>query len=172
MSWAQILFSFRGRLNRQPYWLTIIGLALAFAVAVFAVLALGENTALLFDEVDDNYVPEGSELAGALFLMLAALVLTYCNLAIGAKRLHDRDKSAWWLLVIVVGGSLFEFATLFGVEAVGTEEEPSTLGNGLILIGGLISLWFFVELGFFKGTQGPNRFGEDPLGVKAADASL
>ena len=57
-------------------------------------------------------------------------------------------------------------------RTVGTEDAPSTLGNALIIAGGLISLWFFVELGFFKGTQGPNRFGEDPLGAKAADAKF
>jgi uncharacterized membrane protein YhaH (DUF805 family) len=172
VTWKQILFSFSGRLNRKSYWIAIISLILGFAAAVVIVLSFGENTAQLFNENDNDYAPQGWELAGALFLIVALLVLTYCNFAIAAKRLHDRDKSAWWLLFIVVGGSLFEFATLAGVTAVGTEAEPSTLGNVLIVIGGLISLWFFVELGFFKGSQGPNRFGPDPLGAEAADAGL
>ena len=172
MGWAKILFSFRGRLNRQPYWIALIAMILAFAAAVFIALSLSGDLAVLFGEDRDNAVTTGSNLVGALFLMLAAGIVTWCNLAIGAKRLHDRNKSAWWLLVIIFGGSLFEFATLLGVQAVGTEDDPSTLGNALIIAGGLISLWFFIELGFFKGSQGPNRFGEDPLGAKAADASL
>jgi uncharacterized membrane protein YhaH (DUF805 family) len=35
-----------------------------------------------------------------------------------------------------------------------------------------ISIWLFVEIGFLRGTQGPNRFGPDPLGATRADAQL
>ena len=34
------------------------------------------------------------------------------------------------------------------------------------------SVWLFVELGFLRGTRGPNRFGPDPLGNPEADATL
>jgi uncharacterized membrane protein YhaH (DUF805 family) len=27
----------------------------------------------------------------------------------------------------------------------------------------VIVIWFLIEVGFLKGTQGPNRFGLDPL---------
>jgi len=172
MAWKQILFSFSGRLNRKLYWIAIISLTLSFSAAVLIVLLLGENTAQLFNEDDNDYAPQGWEFAGALILMVAFLMLAYCNLAIAAKRLHDRNKSAWWLVFILLGGALFELAVLFGVAAVGTDAETTTLGNALIVIGGLISLWFFVELGFFKGTQGPNRFGDDPLGAITPDARL
>lgn len=172
MSWWRILFSFRGRLNRKPYWLAIIGLGLALVATAVAILMLDESAARLFEENEPDYTPEEGALWSALILTLATLAVTYANLAIGAKRLHDRNKSAWWLLVIVFGGSLFETASLLGIDAVGTEGEPTMLGNTLIAIGALISLWFFVELGFFKGTQGTNRFGDDPLGAKVADAGL
>jgi uncharacterized membrane protein YhaH (DUF805 family) len=33
-------------------------------------------------------------------------------------------------------------------------------------------IWLFVEIGFLKGTQGPNRFGPDPLGAPQSDAKL
>ena len=29
-----------------------------------------------------------------------------------------------------------------------------------------IWLWFFIELGFFRGTAGPNAYGPDPLEAK------
>ena len=32
-------------------------------------------------------------------LVLLYVPLIWIGLALGAKRLHDRDKSAWWLLV-------------------------------------------------------------------------
>lgn len=31
----------------------------------------------------------------------------------------------------------------------------------------VICLWPIIELTFFKGTEGPNRFGPDPLGAEA-----
>ena len=33
-------------------------------------------------------------------------------------------------------------------------------------------LWLFVELGFLKGKQGPNRYGADPLGAGQDGAKL
>jgi uncharacterized membrane protein YhaH (DUF805 family) len=30
----------------------------------------------------------------------------------------------------------------------------------------------FVEIGLLRGTQGPNRFGPDPLGATQADAAI
>jgi uncharacterized membrane protein YhaH (DUF805 family) len=35
-----------------------------------------------------------------------------------------------------------------------------------------ITLWLFIEIGFLKGTQGPNRYGPDPLGQPQSDAKL
>jgi Protein of unknown function (DUF805) len=78
------------------------------------------------------------------------------RLAIGAKRLHDRDKSAWWLLVFYAAPGIL-----------------STAGNRLEDVGFIIlhvisfaiSVWAFVELGCLRGTPGPNRYGPDPLGT-------
>jgi uncharacterized membrane protein YhaH (DUF805 family) len=36
----------------------------------------------------------------------------------------------------------------------------AVLGN---LFSAGIEIWFFVELGFLRGSIGPNRFGPDPL---------
>jgi uncharacterized membrane protein YhaH (DUF805 family) len=35
-----------------------------------------------------------------------------------------------------------------------------------------MSIWLCVEIGFARGTQGPNRFGPDPLDATKADAQL
>jgi uncharacterized membrane protein YhaH (DUF805 family) len=29
----------------------------------------------------------------------------------------------------------------------------------------VIAIWFLIELGFLRGTQGPNQYGPDPLGT-------
>ena len=61
---------------------------------------------------------------------IAALALFLPGLAVSIRRLHDRDKSGWWVLLAFIP-----------------------------LIGAIILLIWFI----MRGTQGPNRFGPDPL---------
>jgi hypothetical protein len=91
MSMTQLLFSFEGRLNRKPWWLTNI--AVGVGVTVLLLLALAMVGERKFTEA---------------FLTMALLIILYIpllwvSLALGAKRLHDRDKSAWWLALIYLG---------------------------------------------------------------------
>jgi len=65
--------------------------------------------------------------------LLAAVAIAYMSLAVFAKRWHDRNKSGWWSLIILVP-----------------------------FIG---SIWALVECGCLPGTEGPNRYGADPLAV-------
>jgi uncharacterized membrane protein YhaH (DUF805 family) len=83
MDLTALLFSFRGRINRKPYWQCI-------CVALFLDMAVSFVT-VPFDEF-----VQGAAQAG----LLAALA--WPMLALQAKRWHDRDKSAWWLLVNLI----------------------------------------------------------------------
>ncbi|HLO75877.1 MAG TPA: DUF805 domain-containing protein [Magnetospirillum sp.] len=76
------LFSFRGRIGRWQFWQFVVTL-LAFAIV--------EGTALrlLNAPIDDILVWQ-------LVLML------YPKLAVTAKRWHDLDRSAAWLLLLVL----------------------------------------------------------------------
>jgi uncharacterized membrane protein YhaH (DUF805 family) len=128
-------FGFTGRINRAKYWIVVlvnIGIVLVAALAA----AMTVLTPLWY---------------GVTVLFLALLV---SGLAAAAKRLHDRDKSAWWILVFVVLPS--------AISGIGQQfGEASVLVTGLISLA--ISIWAFVELGCLRGTRGPNRFGPDPL---------
>ena len=78
--------------------------------------------------------------------------MIYSSFAVAVKRLHDRDKSGWWVLVFYVLPNVIDS----GGRASG--------GSGLLsLIGFAIGIWAFVELGCLRGTVGDNRFGPDPL---------
>ncbi|HKU71128.1 MAG TPA: DUF805 domain-containing protein [Burkholderiales bacterium] len=75
-----LLFSFRGRINRKPYWKCLCGVF--FADMILSILMYP------FDEFVQGAAQFGF-MAGALWPLLA----------LQTKRWHDRDKSAWWLLV-------------------------------------------------------------------------
>jgi len=83
----------------------------------------------------------------------AYLLLIYTSIAVAVKRLHDRDKSAWWLLVFY-GAPLAVTAVAMALRL---DEMISTIATMLIMI------WAFVEFGCLRGTAGPNKYGADPL---------
>jgi uncharacterized membrane protein YhaH (DUF805 family) len=51
------------------------------------------------------------------------------------------------------------------------EREPwNTIGIVFVFATVALGLWLVLEIGFLRGTQGPNRFGPNPL-VPASDGS-
>jgi uncharacterized membrane protein YhaH (DUF805 family) len=146
MSMTQLLFSFQGRLNRKPYWMTAIATMLIIIVLLlFALILIREHR---------------FEFAGLTLVLLVILYipLIWIGLAIGAKRLHDRDKSAWWLLVFYAAPGILS-------TAGNRMEDVGFIILHIISFG--ISVWAFVELGCLRGTPGPNRYGPDPLDTPA-----
>ena len=137
MSFGDILFSFQGRINRAKYWLaSLIPLALIGVVMSLPMARLPK--------------------AATVFLAVSLVVIAFAMaLALGVKRLHDRNKSAWWLLIFSGLPIVFEVA-----NATVNRGEPSFL---LTLLGAALSIWALVELGILRGTNGSNQFGPDPL---------
>jgi uncharacterized membrane protein YhaH (DUF805 family) len=138
------LFGFQGRINRSEFWmLTFVAACSFLATGIFSFLPAGVIRTLL-----------------AVATILAGLVV---YLAAATKRLHDRDKLAWFLLLFFGVPSLIQTAT--------SEEKGmmtfSLFGGGLSSFAQLISLaisvWMIVELGCLRGTSGTNRYGSDPL---------
>jgi uncharacterized membrane protein YhaH (DUF805 family) len=148
MSMSQLLFSFSGRLNRKPYWLT----TLAIIAVVFVVLIL------LIAVAGTGFMTGDFSGLGVLLIIivLAYIPLLWVGLAISAKRLHDRNKSAWWLVLFYLVPSILQ----------GVAEQIGTAGLILTLAGLGISIWGLVEIGFLRGTVGPNQYGPDPLAAQ------
>jgi uncharacterized membrane protein YhaH (DUF805 family) len=141
MSMTQLLFSFQGRLNRKPYWLTNIAVGIGAVVLVaLALVMLGER------EFAEAFATMA--LIGILYIPLF-----WVSLALGAKRLHDRNKSAWWLVLFYVAPGV----------ASGIGDQMEYLGFVLHLVAFAITVWAFVEIGCLRGTVGPNQYGPDPL---------
>ena len=110
-------FSFSGRIRRSEWW-TIYSMAIG-GVILLSIIA---NPAL-----------ETQGLFAGIFMMLW-LATMWIVLASNVKRLHDRGRSGWFLLV-----ALIPFA----------------------------GFWVLIEVGFLRGTVGPNAYGSDPLTVAA-----
>jgi uncharacterized membrane protein YhaH (DUF805 family) len=139
MNLSDLLFSFSGRVNRAPYWLAGVLTYLCLMGLVWVAIGLAF----------------AGRIGATVVLVVAILVaLVWVGLALAAKRLHDRDKSAWWLLLFYLGPVLLNG---WGRHAV---------SGGRVILGLIafaISIWALVELGFLRGTPGENRYGPDPL---------
>ena len=142
MSVTPLLFSFRGRINRAKYWLITILSILLVGVVVFAAIMLMSSQAA------------GTIILAIVLLGILVIGVVWSGLAVGAKRLHDRDKSAWWLLLFYVAPGV--------LEGIGDRlDAPVAYAVYLLEFG--IWLWAFIELGVLRGTNGPNEYGPDPL---------
>jgi uncharacterized membrane protein YhaH (DUF805 family) len=86
MSWGQLLFSFRGRVNRTVFWLFGVVLLVLFGLLECIAVMSGEKAQAGMGIVD---------LVTALFWLL----VVWPSLAVTAKRWHDVDMSGWWMLL-------------------------------------------------------------------------
>ncbi|MCR9069461.1 MAG: DUF805 domain-containing protein [Rhodobacteraceae bacterium] len=81
---------------------------------------------------------------------LWSLALFLPGIAVSIRRLHDLDKSGWWLLL--------PLGTLILGGVIGALLMP-IIGGIIYLAGVAILIYWFVQ----KGTDGANQFGPDPL---------
>jgi uncharacterized membrane protein YhaH (DUF805 family) len=151
MDWRSFFFSFRGRINQAKYWLALLIFTIVGMVQGLVGFALGN--AVLFQ----------------IFNFLIDLAVLVASIAVGIKRLHDRDRSAWWLLLFYLGPVVFAGAG--GGDHVGWRELCRN-DRGLVAISAALparwfcalGIWGLVEIGFLRGSAGYNRFGPNPLG--------
>jgi len=188
MDIAHYLFSFSGRINRAKQW-AILLVTLVHAIIVGIIFSETIGFLTIADVVQGKTMlravlesPQARIFAMAFVVLY--LVAFYVGCAISAKRLHDRNKSAWWLLVFIALPlvlqiplltylpALFEHLSNV-IHAAQTNAAPPLppLEPPLVTItrgaATLISLWAFVELYCLSGTAGDNRFGSDPLAKRA-----
>jgi len=172
MGVIDLFLGFSGRINRGKYWLTLVVWLLIWIVAILIFLV--SSLAILGSNLRDGSLPSPEDLAAFLrlirdygilsLIILAFVIVSWISaLAIGIKRLHDRDRSGWWIVVFYFGPAVLAAAQTSSDGALAS----LVLGLGAFAV----SIWSLVELGFLRGTSGPNRFGPDPLKREVAIAA-
>lgn len=149
MSWTEFLFSFRGRINRAKYWLAaLVYVLVSILFVVIGFIALGNN-------IDDLFSLAGVGILLWIVGLILFVAITWSSIAVGIKRLHDREKSGWWMLVFLLGPTVLN----------GLGQSTAGAASLILSLAALVvSVWAFVELGCLRGTRGPNLYGPDPLG--------
>ncbi len=152
MGLVRLLTSLDGRISRSMYWLAAVIITVAsFAGTLLAVAIFGISQ------------------TSVVLTVLLGLALFYPTYAAMAKRFQDRGKPGRTALYGLVPIYAINLMLTFGIIPIG---EPGLLPRlcDAAIVG--LSFWLLIELGMLRGTQGPNRFGPDPLGATKADAAL
>ena len=139
MDWVYLLNGFHGRIGRQTFWIAM------------GVVAAAE----IVGHLVANQI-EGDRLGA-----IVDLAFTYPEFAIAVKRGHDRNLPVWLLGVFFGAGALLDLVTVLGWA--GSDDEPSMLSLVIAVPFTVIGLALLVELGFRRGTVGPNKYGPDTL---------
>ncbi|WP_454887026.1 DUF805 domain-containing protein [Sphingomonas oryzagri] len=85
------------------------------------------------------------------------------SIAVSVRRLHDVNRSGWWMVAPLL---LLGVAMVSALARLGATPDASMLGFGIffmvaMLIGVVLSILLLVWA-CMHGTIGPNRFGPDP----------
>ncbi|HEY2227464.1 MAG TPA: DUF805 domain-containing protein [Xanthobacteraceae bacterium] len=153
--WIYVFTRFQGRINREPFW---IGCGILAAIEIVSQWLAYRMEGETLNSMMNLELPGGDRLNNIL-----GLAFTYPEFALAVKRSNDRNLSPW------VVGFFFAFDVALGLLTLSSGAmDPDNPVNQIIIISfGLFLLILIVELGFRRGTEGPNRFGPDPLAGKA-----
>lgn len=147
MEWAMLPLKryaeFAGRSRRKEYWSYVLLL-----ICIGIVIGIVEAILGLANMVGP-YGPLSALFALATFIP---------SLAVGIRRLHDTDRSGWWLL-IGYGPLAFALALL----------AAGNMQFGMMLLwAAAIGFLALLVLMVLEGSQGTNQFGPDPKRAEGA----
>lgn len=144
MGWRGLLawFDPRGRLARNAYGRILVRLLL-FSVAAFclAIFLVGQDLRW-----------------AAILFVIPACVFWLVSLAQTVRRLHDRDRTGWWLVLALI---------LYGASFAPVDKAADAYPIPVVLftLGVVVfSIWFVIETLGRQGSDGPNKYGGIPFG--------
>ena len=142
MDWVYLFTGVHGRITRQWFWIGI-------GVLVVVEFVTGQIA---------------QQIQGDKLSSLVGLALDYPEFAVAVKRANDRNLSAWTVASFFIVDGL---SGLLGLMSSGDALAPdSSIASVLAYVWLAVLVVLIADLGFRRGTFGPNRFGPDPLDGK------
>jgi uncharacterized membrane protein YhaH (DUF805 family) len=147
---------FSGRAPRAEYWWFVLAVIVTFIVCSIVESMIGINRMIA-----GVYGPLTA------LLWLAALVP---SIAVGVRRLHDTNRSGWWLLLPIIPYALA--MALGGAAMMRGDVSATGLGvAGIFMLIGAICAIVLLVFYCLPGTPGDNRYGPNPYGIGGAAAA-
>lgn len=146
MDFNHLYMQANGRIGRQTYWIAAIVLGvISIVVTLLVSWLLGVGT-----------------MPTTIVLIIWQLLLSYLAYNLMAKRFHDRNKPTTYALYVIVAFLVLSIVSLLTAPGMGADASAIyMIVSGIIL---LLAIYVLIELGFLRGTVGPNEYGPDPVG--------
>jgi uncharacterized membrane protein YhaH (DUF805 family) len=151
---------FSGRSRRMEYWMFVLFQIILWFVlmALFVVIAGSAMLSVARGNPAGLIAAGGSVMVVGALAVIIWLALLIPAIAVGIRRLHDTDRSGWWL-----GGFLIlYFGSVFIPRAAGGAASALGAIVGIVILVYAIGLFVLMLL---DGTKGPNKYGPDPKAV-------
>jgi len=138
---------FSGRAPRAEYWWFYLG----YMILYFVLMILTRISSIF----------------GILGLAFLGLIIPM--IAVGVRRMHDTNRSGWWLLApavpYLIGFVMIFPAIMSGMAGGANPFNMASFGLAgiFMLIGFVLAIVVFVFT-VLPGTKGPNKYGADPYG--------
>ena len=106
MEWATLPLKkyaeFTGRARRKEYWMFYL-----LAIVLYVVAGILDGILGMSGMIAGVYGP---------LMAIVALSLIVPSIAVGIRRLHDTNRSGWWLLLILTGVGAIVLLVFFVME--------------------------------------------------------
>ena len=154
---------FSGRSRRMEYWMFQVFNVLVYIAVLVLMMIVGGGALMTGGDPSALAAAGGAVMivGGLYFLFVLAMFIP--NLAVSVRRLHDTNRSGWWILAPIAG---YVIMLVGAMMAAGSPDNPG-LGGIVAMIGGIAALILALTVlvfMFLEGTRGPNNYGPDPKG--------
>lgn len=162
---------FSGRARRKEYWMFVL-----INLVITLVLSYIDRT--IGTEIGTGENRQG------LISGVYGLAVLIPSIAVCVRRLHDTDRSGWWILAPIapmvvaiitilmsLGGTLLMFTGTEPIFMRGSATALwviSAISFLTAIVMSLVTLVFYVK----PGTVGPNKYGDDPKQSLAPQAPI
>ena len=144
---------FSGRASRPEYWWYVLALLVLYLIVGMII----ENLLGIDRMIGGVYGPL------SLLLALGTLVP---SLAVAVRRLHDTNRSGWWMLLLVP----YFVSAILAMRSLASGNMVGLGSAGILAIIGLIGAIVLLIFMVLPGTAGENRFG--PPETRGAPAAI
>jgi uncharacterized membrane protein YhaH (DUF805 family) len=167
--------TFSGRAPRAEFWWFFLFLMIVYFAITFAIGFSAVGIAATQSEPTTGML--ASLGAATIFVVIFWLALLIPMIAVQVRRLHDTNRSGWWLggfyllyfIYMILTFGLIGSSMTAAVE--GSAGAPASAPGGGMVMGimvfGLLFFVYAIALLIFyclPGTTGPNKYGADPYG--------
>jgi len=165
---------FSGRASRAEFWWFFLFLMVIWFVMYFVMLSSLMSVGM-------SQTAPSAGVAGAfgifgIVVLLFWLGLLIPTIAVQTRRLHDTNRSGWWLggfyllYGVYIAMILGSMGSMMSSAMTGAQPDPSqvpmAMFGGTMILGLVMFVYMIVLLVFYcmPGTAGVNRYGPDPYG--------